>query len=107
MLDAPARRNLIYVLPALLVYALFVFLPIIAAVAISFTSWNGISRPIIVGYTIHPGDQLQSEGNAYGTAQIVENYFNLSSTGQGSAIQATKMVTADVGIYPQQLRIPQ
>jgi hypothetical protein len=66
-----------------------------------------VSRPIIVGYTIHPGDQIQSEGNAYGTTQIVENFFNLSSTAQGSAIQAAKMVTADVGIYPQQLRIPQ
>src|SRR5262245_4758745 len=49
MLDAPASRNLLYVLPALLIYALFVFLPIIAAVAISFTAWNGISRPVIVG----------------------------------------------------------
>ena len=36
-----------------------------------------VSRPIIVGYTIHPGDQLESEGNAYGTTQIVENFFNL------------------------------
>ena len=66
-----------------------------------------VSRPIIVGYTIHPGDQIESEGNAYGTSQIVENFFNLSSTAQGGAIQAAKMVTADVGIYPQQLRIPQ
>jgi Tfp pilus assembly protein PilX len=66
-----------------------------------------VSRPINVGYTIHPGDQIESRGNAYGTAQIVENFYNLNSTAQGSAIQAAKMVTADVGIYPQQLKIPQ
>lgn len=49
MLDAPAHRNIIYALPALLIYALFVFLPIIAAVVVSFTSWNGISWPEFVG----------------------------------------------------------
>ena len=66
-----------------------------------------VSRPINVGYTIHPGDQIQPLGNTYGTAQIVENFYLLTSTAQGSVIQAAKMVTADVGIYPQQLRIPQ
>jgi len=66
-----------------------------------------VSRPINVGYTIHPGDQIQPHGSTYGTAQIVENFYLLTSTAQGSAIQAAKMVTADVGIYPQQLRIPQ
>ena len=66
-----------------------------------------VSRPINVGYTIHPGDQVQSQGTTYGTTQIVENFYFLTSTAQGSAIQAAKMVTADVGIYPQQLRIPQ
>jgi Tfp pilus assembly protein PilX len=66
-----------------------------------------VSRPINVGYTIHPGDQIQSHGSAYGTTQIVENFYYLNSTAQGSAIQAAKMVTADIGIYPQQLKIPQ
>ena len=66
-----------------------------------------VTRPINVGYTIHPGDQIQSHGSAYGTTQIVENFYYLNSTAQGSAIQAAKMVTADIGIYPQQLRIPQ
>ena len=66
-----------------------------------------VSRPVNVGYTIHPGDQIQSQGTTYGTAQIVENFYFLTSTAQGSAIQAAKMITADVGIYPQQLRIPQ
>jgi Tfp pilus assembly protein PilX len=66
-----------------------------------------VSRPINVGYTIHHGDQIQSHGSAYGTTQIVENFYYLNSTAQGSAIQAAKMVTADIGIYPQQLKIPQ
>ena len=66
-----------------------------------------VSRPINVGYTIHPGDQIESHGTSYGTTQIVENFYFLTSTAQGSAIQAAKMITADVGVYPQQLRIPQ
>jgi Tfp pilus assembly protein PilX len=66
-----------------------------------------VSRPINVGYTIHPGDQIMSHGTTYGTTQIVENFYFLTSTAQGSAIQAAKMITADVGVYPQQLRIPQ
>ena len=66
-----------------------------------------VTRPINVGYTIHPGDQIQSHGSAYGTTQVVENFYYLNSTAQGSAIQAAKMVTADIGIYPQQLKIPQ
>jgi len=48
-LDAPARRNLIYVLPALTLYAAFVFLPILAALGLSFSDWNGISAPVWVG----------------------------------------------------------
>jgi raffinose/stachyose/melibiose transport system permease protein len=48
-LDGPARGNLIYVLPALLVYTAFVFLPILAAIGLSFTDWNGLNRPIWVG----------------------------------------------------------
>lgn len=66
-----------------------------------------VSRPINVGYTIHPGDQIESHGTSYGTTQIVENFYFLTSTAQGSAIQAAKMITADIGVYPQQLRIPQ
>lgn len=66
-----------------------------------------VSRPINVGYTIHPGDQIQSHGTSYGTTQIVENFYFLTSSAEGSAIQAAKMITADIGVYPQQLRIPQ
>lgn len=49
MLDAPGHRNLIYVLPGLIVYAAFVFVPILAALGLSFTEWNGLSRPVMVG----------------------------------------------------------
>lgn len=66
-----------------------------------------ITRPINVGYSVHLGDQYESRGSTYESNQIVENYYNFSSTGQGVAIQAAKMVTADVGIYPQQRRIQQ
>lgn len=47
-LDGPPLGNLIYVLPALLVYAAFVFLPIIAAIVLSLSSWNGITAPVWV-----------------------------------------------------------
>lgn len=50
MLDAPARKNLIYVLPGLIVYALFVFVPILAAVGVSLTSWNGLGLPSFIGF---------------------------------------------------------
>jgi hypothetical protein len=66
-----------------------------------------VSRPINVGYSVGFGDQYDPHGSTYGPNQIVTNYYNLTSTAQGSAIQAAKMVTADVGIYPQQLRIPE
>lgn len=48
-LDGPPGRNLIYVLPALLVYATFVFVPILSALGLSLANWNGISAPIWVG----------------------------------------------------------
>lgn len=48
-LDGPPGRNLVYVLPALLVYAAFVFVPILAALGLSLASWNGISAPVWVG----------------------------------------------------------
>jgi len=66
-----------------------------------------VKRPVNVGYTIHPGDQIQSSGASYGSNQIVENYYNFSSTAQAPTIQAKKTVTTAVGIYPQLLAIPQ
>ncbi|MGR6429413.1 carbohydrate ABC transporter permease [Rhizobium sp. PAMB 3182] len=49
VLDAPVRKNLIFVLPGLIVYAAFVLLPILAAIYLSLTKWNGISAPDFVG----------------------------------------------------------
>jgi Tfp pilus assembly protein PilX len=66
-----------------------------------------VTRPVNVGYTIHPGDQIQSQGASYGSNQIVENYYNFSSTAQAPTIQSRKTVTTAVGIYPQLLAIPQ
>ena len=49
-LDANASRNLIYILPGLLVYFALVLGPIIAAIGISFTEWNGIGSPNWIGF---------------------------------------------------------
>jgi raffinose/stachyose/melibiose transport system permease protein len=48
-LDAKASRNLIYILPGLLLYFALVLGPIVAAIGISFTEWNGISPPNWIG----------------------------------------------------------
>jgi Tfp pilus assembly protein PilX len=66
-----------------------------------------VTRPVNVGFTIHPGDQIQAQGSTYGSNQIVENFYNFTSTAQAPSIQAQKTVTTAVGIYPQQLVIPQ
>ncbi|MCQ2002894.1 carbohydrate ABC transporter permease [Rhizobium sp. NRK18] len=50
VLDAPVRKNLIFVLPGLIIYAAFVLLPILAAIYLSLTKWNGISAPDFVGF---------------------------------------------------------
>ena len=49
-LDANTSRNLIYILPGLLVYFALVLGPIIAAIGISFTEWNGIGSPNWIGF---------------------------------------------------------
>lgn len=66
-----------------------------------------VSRPIYLGYAIGHGDQYEPKGSNYDPTQVVENFYNLTSTAEGSAIQAAKMITADVGIYPQRQRIPE
>ncbi len=66
-----------------------------------------VTRPVNVGYTIHPGDQIQSSGASYGSNQIVENYYHFTSSAQAPSIQSRKTVTTAVGIYPQLLAIPQ
>jgi raffinose/stachyose/melibiose transport system permease protein len=49
MLDASKLRNLLYVLPSLLVYSAFVLLPILTSIGLGFTQWDGISLPKFVG----------------------------------------------------------
>lgn len=49
VLDGPVSRNLVYLLPGLIVYAVFVFVPIIAAVVISLMDWNGLGLPTFIG----------------------------------------------------------
>jgi len=65
-----------------------------------------VTRPINIGFTIHPGDQIQAQGSSYGSSQIVENFYNFTSTGEAVSIQSRKAVTTAVGIYPQHLVIP-
>lgn len=62
-LDHLGRGNLLYVLPGLLVYAIFVFLPILAAVVISLTQWNGLVLPTFVGLQNYV--RLFSDGQFY------------------------------------------
>lgn len=66
-----------------------------------------IGTPVLLGYSILPGDQFQSEGKGYGTSQVVENTYALTSTADSTTIQASKTIDADVGIYPKQLAIPE
>lgn len=49
VLDRMGKGNLLYVIPGLLIYAIFVFFPIIAAVVISLTEWNGLVVPTFIG----------------------------------------------------------
>jgi raffinose/stachyose/melibiose transport system permease protein len=48
-LDGPAHKNLLFVLPGLLIYTAFVLVPIGAAVVLSFSKWNGTAQPVFVG----------------------------------------------------------
>ena len=66
-----------------------------------------LSRPTIIGHGIRPGDQIESHGNAYGTTQIVENFYAVTSGAQSTKIQASKVISAEIGVYPQPLRLPE
>jgi hypothetical protein len=65
-----------------------------------------VTRPVNIGFTIHPGDQIQAQGSTYGSNQIVENFYHFTSTAEAASIQSRKTVTTAVGIYPQHLAIP-
>ncbi len=64
-----------------------------------------LTKPIVIGQLIHPGDALQAQGSVYGTPQIVENLYTVTSTANSNTIQASKVIAADIGIYPQLLSI--
>jgi len=64
-----------------------------------------ITRPIVIGQQIHPGDALLAQGTIYGTPQIVESLYTISSSASATSIQASKTIRADVSLYPQVLSI--
>ena len=66
-----------------------------------------IAPPVLLGYSVLPGDQLQSAGRGYGTAQIVENVYALTSTARSTKIEASKTIDADIGVYPKLLSVPE
>ena len=66
-----------------------------------------IAPPILLGYSIIPGEQLQSEGKGYGSSQVVENVYALTSSARSTKIEASKTIDAEVGIYPKLLTIPE
>lgn len=66
-----------------------------------------IAPPILLGYSILPGEQLQSEGKGYGSNQVVENVYALTSSARSTKIEASKTIDAEVGIYPKLLTIPE
>jgi len=64
-----------------------------------------ITRPLVIGQQIHPGDALLAQGTIYGTPQIVEGIYTFASTASASSIQASKTIKADIGLYPQVMSI--
>ncbi len=64
-----------------------------------------ITRPLVIGQQIHPGDAILAQGTIYGTPQIVESLYTISSSASATSIQASKTIRADVSLYPQILSI--
>jgi Tfp pilus assembly protein PilX len=64
-----------------------------------------VTRPLMIGQQVHPGDSLLAQGTIYGTPQIVESLYTVSSTANATSIQAVKTIRADIGVYPQVLSI--
>jgi len=64
-----------------------------------------ISRPIVIGNRMHPGDMIVPMGGPYGTPQISEMLFSFTSTANSTSIQASKTLNSDIGIYPQVMSI--
>lgn len=64
-----------------------------------------ITRPLVIGQQVHPGDALLAQGTIYGTPQIVESLYTIASSASATSIQASKTIRADVSLYPQVLSI--
>jgi hypothetical protein len=64
-----------------------------------------ITRPIVIGSRMHPGDMIVPQGTPYGTPQVSEMIFSFTSTGNATSIQASKSLDTDIGIYPQIMSI--
>jgi len=60
-----------------------------------------ITRPLIIGRQVQRGDALLAQGSNYGTPQVVESLFTISSSASSTSIQASKTIRADIAIYPQ------
>ena len=50
LLDRAGGSGLPYVLPGAIVYLAFVFIPILSAVGVSLTDWDGLAAPVFVGF---------------------------------------------------------
>jgi Tfp pilus assembly protein PilX len=66
-----------------------------------------IAPPVLLGYSIIPGEQIQSEGKGYGSSQVVENLYSFTSSARSTKIEASKTIDAEIGIYPKLLAIPE
>lgn len=49
MLNQSGWRNFLYLLPAVAIYTVFLLLPLLASLGISFTEWEGTSLPVFTG----------------------------------------------------------
>jgi hypothetical protein len=66
-----------------------------------------ISTPILMGSSILGGDAFESVSRSYEPSQIVENIYAFTSSAQSAAIQASKSIDAEIGVYMKQQRIPE
>jgi Tfp pilus assembly protein PilX len=65
-----------------------------------------VTPPQFVAYAIQPRDEFQSQGNGYGTLQIVEASYEVTSTATSTVLGTEKSVSAHLAVYPQQLQTP-
>ncbi|KAA8997400.1 sugar ABC transporter permease [Affinibrenneria salicis] len=50
MLNQSGWRNFLYILPAVFIYSLFLLLPLLISLGVSFTEWDGTNWPIFNGF---------------------------------------------------------